>query len=141
MENWQLALIILASVLMGAMIPVIVMFALLLASVRRQIESTGRRVDEALDGMQVAVDRVNRVTSGIDGLERPIGDLVEMLESVTQSLGKAGAAISVATAAGAAVAPTVATFVKTMMDEGEEGDGAGAEGGDDDSQEAGAEDG
>jgi len=119
MENWQLAIIILVSVLLGALIPVFAMAALLLASLKRQVESTGRRVDDTLDGVQVAVDRVNRVSSGIDGLEEPIADMVTMLGDLTEAIDSARSSLKIATAAGAAVAPAVATFIKSMSDDGD----------------------
>jgi len=144
MDNRELVTMILAAVLVGSLVPVFVMLTLVLQSLRKRIESTGGRVDQALDGVQEAVDRANRVSSGIDGLEKPVAELVEMLDELTTALADAKNAVKTATLAGAVVGPAVAAFVgslfrNTVPEEERTREDAGEEAGRDKAAEAGGE--
>lgn len=95
MESWQTAVVIVVAVLAGALLPVLVQLSLTLRSSRTVLEDTSVRLGRALDAVTATAERLDRITAG---LERTV-------EQVRES-------VRVATAVGAAVAPSVGAAVK-----------------------------
>ena len=58
MENWQLALVILAAVLVGASIPVFVMLFSALNRAGKEIADIGKRLRPTLSHLEVISERV-----------------------------------------------------------------------------------
>jgi uncharacterized protein YoxC len=115
MAPWQLTLIILASILVGAIIPLLVSVAFTLQAVRRQLDSTGRRLDATLDEAQETLARVNRISRGLDGGERQLEGLKYMVGDLTDTLGKINGLVKLALTVGAAVGPALAAVATRLM--------------------------
>jgi len=115
MAHWQLTLIILASILVGALIPLLISLATTLAAVRRQLESTGQRLDATLDQAQETLARVNRLSRGLDGGERQLEGLKNMVGDLTETLGKVNGLVKMGLAVGAAVGPAIAALTSRWM--------------------------
>jgi uncharacterized protein YoxC len=118
MANWQLTLIILASILVGALIPLLVSVVFTLQAVRRQLESTGQRLDATLDQAQETLARVNRLSRGLDGGERQLEGLKNMVGDLTETLGKVNGLVKMGLAVGAAVGPALAALMTRFTSRG-----------------------
>ncbi len=79
MENWQVVVIVLCSVLVGVCIPVLIMAGATLLSLRRQTVALGRKTDAVLDDVQVIARRIRGFTAGIEGGESSLRDVVGSL--------------------------------------------------------------
>jgi hypothetical protein len=95
MENWQTAVVVLVAVLAGALIPTLVQLSLTLRTSRSVLEDTSVRLGRALDAVTSTAERLDRIAAG---LERTV-------EQVRES-------VRIATAVGAALAPSVGAAVK-----------------------------
>jgi hypothetical protein len=122
MENWQLAIVLLLAVLVGALIPVLFQLASLMREAKHRLRTTGRRLDDALEEIRMTLTRINRVTSGLDGSEHEIAGLVDTFGELNQVLRNLTTTAKVASAAGAAIGPAIAAAVRALR----EGDGEDA---------------
>lgn len=90
MENWQLTLIILSSVFMGALIPVLIMAAIALFKVIRQIVEIGPSVKRTLAHIETISDRVEILSNNLDRNMK----IINILSLVASSIGPVVSAIS-----------------------------------------------
>lgn len=95
MESWQTAVVVVVAIVAGALLPVLVQLSLAIGSSRRVVEDGGVRLGRALDAVTATAERLDRITAG---LERTV-------EQVRES-------VRVASAVGAAVAPSVGAAVR-----------------------------
>lgn len=95
MESWQTAVVVVVAIVAGALLPVLVQLTLTLRSSRSVLESTSVRLGRALDAVSTTAERLDRIAAG---LERTV-------EQVRES-------VRIASAVGAAVAPSVGAAVK-----------------------------
>ena len=121
MENWQLALVILASVLVGALIPVLVMAALAIRQASRDIHQIGQRLAPTLDSIQRISERVETLSQGLEGGERNIAQLLQVLGEVSATLQRNIKVVNIASAVMAAAGPAVAAFVSSLRKDDETG--------------------
>jgi hypothetical protein len=114
MEAWQLTAIILGSLLVGAFLPLLAILTMTLLALRKQILSSGQRLDLVLDQTHETVARVNRLTTGLEGGEKQLADLKNTLGDLIETVGKFNSTLKMATALGAAIGPAVASFVQAI---------------------------
>lgn len=95
MNAWQTAVMIVVAVLAGALLPVLVQLALTLRTSRTVLEDTSVKLGRALDAVTATAERLDRITAG---LERTVAQVHE--------------SVRIASAVGAAVAPSVGAAVK-----------------------------
>jgi hypothetical protein len=111
--------IALLSVLAGALLPLVFQLRSTLRAAQRRLEGTADRLDRALEGASVAVDRLNRATEPlVDG--RRVRELMEAVEGLARTVDQMRRSAQVASAVGAAVAPAVAAAVRTLRTPREE---------------------
>ena len=114
LENWQLALIILGAVFIGALIPVFILLSLALYRAGREIAEMGRQLGPTLMQIQVISNRVETMSRGLDGGEKRVADFLAALGVLTRGLERNVQLINVSSAILAAIGPAAAAFVKTM---------------------------
>ncbi len=114
MEQWQLAVVILAAVMVGALVPVIAMFGLTLASVRRQIDATGARVAHTLDHVEHITQRVDTITTGLEGSEEHVRSLNETIGEAAKMMESLRSLMQVGSSVGASLGPAVQGFLMQM---------------------------
>ena len=114
MENWQLALVILTAVFIGALIPVFIVLALTIYRAGREIAEVGRQLRPTLAQVQLISDRVELLSRGLDGGEKNIAALLAATGKVADGLERNMRLFNISSAVVASVAPAVAAFLKTM---------------------------
>jgi hypothetical protein len=113
MESWQLTLVILASVFIGALIPMLVMGAIALYRAGRQIAEIGGRLKRTLTQCELISDRVEVLSRGFKGGETNIADLLTSVGAVARGLERNMKMINIFSAIVASVGTAIAAFVKT----------------------------
>ncbi len=94
MENWQTAVLVLGAVVAGALLPVLVQLSLTLRSSRAVLEETSVRLGRTLDAVTSTAGRLDRIAAGLEST----------VDRVRES-------VRIASAVGAAVAPSVGAAV------------------------------
>lgn len=122
MESWQTAVVVVVSVLTGAVLPVLVQLSITLRSSRAALERASVRLDRALDAVAATAERLDKATAGLD--ERRIRAAMESLESLARTVNQVRESVRVASAVGAAVGPAVGAAVRAWRaGRPEDGDG------------------
>lgn len=93
MQGWELAVVVLVAVAVGAALPALIQLALTLKTARTVLTSSSRRLDEALEQASAA-------TANIGQLAESLNELAEKLRAVAT--------------VGAAVGPAVAAAVRAF---------------------------
>jgi len=114
-------LVVLAAVLVGAIVPVLVQLWRTLKAAEKTLETTGRRMNDALDGLTTTLTRVNQAVDGLDvGLGR-ISSLLESLGAIGDALARVrssiGAVASVGSVLGGAVLAALGLGARSHRDE------------------------
>jgi len=115
MENWQLTLVILASVFVGALIPLLVMLAIALYRVGREIAEIGARLRRTLTQVETVSDRIEVLSRGFKGGETNIADLLTSVGTLARGLERNMKIIGVFSAIMASLGPVIAAFVKSWF--------------------------
>ncbi len=117
METWQIILIVLVAVWVGLFIPVLLMAAVALSSMRRRVSEVARKADPALDDIQVVARRMRSLTRGIEGSEARVDRLVEVLLEVGDTLKARKSALDVGGMLGATVGPALVAFFRSLTED------------------------
>jgi uncharacterized protein YoxC len=106
MEAWQLGLVIVIAILVGALLPLIFLLTLTVNNLRKQIGSTGNRLDDAIDEikhgvadirlgvgeLRESIARLNTFSKGLEGGEeaiqttlKAVGELGQTIQGINDS--------------------------------------------------------
>jgi hypothetical protein len=113
MEPWRVVEIVLLSVTAGALLPAILQLRATLRTAQSRLDRTADRLDRTLDEVGVAAGRLNRATEALDDGRR-VRELMDAIESLSRTVNQLRRSAQVATAIGAAVAPTIEAAVRAM---------------------------
>jgi uncharacterized protein YoxC len=108
--------VILFAVFVGMTIPVLFQLALTLRSARSVLDSSGKKLDRALDEITTATQRVNRVGAGLEDSVQKVREVVDTVASLGDSVTSLRDSIRTAATIGNAVGPAVAAAVRAFMD-------------------------
>jgi hypothetical protein len=122
MENWQLVVVVLASVFVGALIPLIIMMALALHRAAKAIAEIGVRLNRTLTQVEVISDRVEVLSRGLKGGEASIADLLTSVGHLANGFERNMKVINISSAVIASVGTAVAAYVKTRFSAQESGE-------------------
>ena len=86
MENWQLTLIILASVFVGALIPLSIMAAVALHRASMHLVEIGARLNRTLGQAEVISERIEVFSRGLKGGEADVADLLSSVGQLARGL-------------------------------------------------------
>jgi len=114
MENWQLTLVILASVFVGALIPLFIMIAIAFYRAGREIAEIGARLKRTLTQVEIISDRVEILSRGFKGGETNIADLLASVGHLAHGLERNTKIINIVSTIMASVGTAIAAFVKTQ---------------------------
>jgi hypothetical protein len=120
MDSWQVALLVVASLLVGVAIPVLVQLSLALRAMRVAVERVGDRADRALLAATTAVERLDRVAAKLEDQGR-IEAFLEAVGSLSRTIQQLQDTARVASAVGAAIAPAVGAAVRAWREHREGG--------------------
>jgi len=113
MANWQLTLVILVSVLVGALVPLLVMAAIALRRASIEIAEVGARLKRTLTQVETISERVEVFSRGFKDGETDIAALLTSVGNVSRGLERNMAIINVISTTIAAVGSAVAAYVST----------------------------
>lgn len=116
MPNWQLAVLLLTAVFVGALLPVMFQLAATLRDARQRIRATGERVDRALDQSQESIRRVNELLRGAEGREHRISELLDSVGELAEVVHSVANATRTASVIGAAAGPAIASAVQAFRE-------------------------
>jgi uncharacterized protein YoxC len=119
--------VVLAAVLVGAVLPVLYNTAQTLKSARIFIETTGPRVNEALDEINEAVVRLNRIAATLEDEGRRLKPLVDSAAGFGQTLGRINETVRTAGSMLGALTPAFMAGVRAFFSGRKDDGGAGAD--------------
>jgi hypothetical protein len=111
MPNWELTLVILGSVLVGALVPLIAMMAIGVHRAGKSITEIGERLRPTLAQVELISDRVEVLSRGLKGGEANVADLLASVGHVASGLEHNMKLINTTSAIVAAVGTAIATFL------------------------------
>ena len=121
MESVPLTLLILASVLVGALLPLIVMLATAAYRAGREIAEVGVRLKRTLAQVEIIAGRVEVLSRGLEGGETKVAELMTSVGSLARGLDRTMKAVSVFSTIAAAAGSAVAAYLRTRTPAGESG--------------------
>jgi hypothetical protein len=110
METWQVALLTVSALLVGALVPAIIQFQIALRTFARAIDRTSERLDHTLARAETILATVEKRSVEIDAFLGAVGGMSE-------SIDKARATLASATQLGAAVVPALSAAVSAVLKE------------------------
>lgn len=119
MEGWQVALVVLAAVLVGALLPLIAQLYGTLHTLRAVVEKNAKDVEAAVVAIHRTAERVDRLGSALEK-DGKLAEIVDGAANVAQMLNQVRGTMQIAGTVSAAVVPAVVAAVKAWkaaMDE------------------------
>jgi phosphopantothenate synthetase len=119
MEGWQVALVVLAAVLVGALLPLIAQLYGTLHTLRAVVEKNAKDVEAAVVAIHRTAERVDRLGSALEK-DGKLNEIVDGAANIAQMLNQVRGTMQIAGTVSAAVVPAVAAAVKAWkaaMDE------------------------
>lgn len=113
MENWQLTLIVLASVFVGALIPLLIMTAMAVYRAGRALAEIGVQLKRTLSKLETVSDRVEVLSRGFEGKETNIADLLTTVGNLSRSIDRNMKIIDMFSAIAASVGMLISSLAKT----------------------------
>ena len=110
MENWQLVLVTLSALLVGALIPLAIQLRSSLHRLEVDLHEMAGRLTPTLEDVRVTAHHLRLVADGLEGRERGVGELVESAGDLARTLDRLRHTTQVATAVAAAVAAGIRAF-------------------------------
>ena len=108
-------LVALAATLVGVAIPALLQLRRTLRAAETTLESTGRRVDDALSQLTVTLERVNRASAELEtGMQR-VSSLLEALGGLGDALAKFRASLGSMASLGATLGSVVIGVVRAAF--------------------------
>lgn len=140
MEPWQVAAIVLLALLVGALFPLIIMLTLTVSTLRKQIVSTGKRLDNGIEAIGKGVEeirstvaeihlsaaRLTTFSQGLEGADKSVKELFSSVDHVAETIEEMNDNTRRYANIISMVAPAVTAFIGAMRQGGGETDGSGA---------------
>jgi hypothetical protein len=111
MEGWQVALVVLVAVLVGALIPLIVQLYGTLHTLRTLVEKSAREVEAGVQSIHRTADRIDRLGAALEK-DGKMTTIVEGVASAAQMVNQLRGTMQVAGPIAAAVVPAVMAGVR-----------------------------
>lgn len=115
MENWQVAMLLLAGVFVGVTIPTIVQYQATLRSLNRLIRDNEHDIRRTVIEASQLSANLNRISATLDANSAHVTSLFEALEDVTEGVKRIRGTLKTASVVGAAVAPAVGAALRAMQ--------------------------
>jgi uncharacterized protein YoxC len=115
MENWQLTVVILGSVAVGALIPLLIVLTTAIHRVGREIGEVGAQLRRTLTQVESIAQRVEVLSRGLEGGETKVAELLTSVGHLANGLEQNMEAVNVIAAVGASLGAGLAAFAKTSQ--------------------------
>jgi len=112
MTNWQLAILTLLALVVGALVPLLLQVRCTLQRLEAQL--TSEKLENTLREARLAVRGLRMVGRQLESKEREIKDLMAAMRDLSDILREARRAVKVAHAAGAAVGPALVAAARSL---------------------------
>lgn len=136
--TWQLFMLVLLAVLVGAALPVLLQLRRTLKRAEDVLESTGPKMDRTLDEVTEAAARINRLGKTLERDAEGLQVFTDAAAGLGRSLKQAQSSLRIMTTVGAAVGPALAAGLRSLFGSDGEVEPASRTGEDDASAVAGA---
>jgi ABC-type transporter Mla subunit MlaD len=110
MENWQLILVTVGALLVGALIPVLLQLRSTLRGIEVDLHETSGGLAPVLEDLRATTHRLRLVADGLEGRERDVGEAVHSAADLGRTLDRMRHTTQIATAVAAAVAAGIRAF-------------------------------
>ncbi len=120
MQGWQIALVVLVAVGLGAVIPVVVQLYGTLQVLRQVAEKSAKDVEQAVAAIHRTAERVDKLGAALEK-DGKLAEIIDGMTAAAQVMNQVRGTLSVAGPIAAAVVPAVAAAVKAWKG-GMEGD-------------------
>jgi hypothetical protein len=111
MQGWQIALVVLVAVLVGAVLPLIVQLYGTLHTLRTVVEKSAKDVEAGVQSIHRTADRIDRLGAALEK-DGKMAVIVEGATSAAQIVNQMRGAMQVAGPVAAAVVPAVVAAVR-----------------------------
>ena len=115
MSPASIAVVILLAILVGAAVPVLIQLRNTLKTLQTFLQQTGKRLDEALDEITEAAERVTKLGKELEEGASRMRFLFDVAGDLGSSLAKLRDGVNTATLAANAVGPAVLAAVKSFF--------------------------
>jgi hypothetical protein len=112
MEGWQIALVVLVAVLVGALIPLIVQLYGTLHTLRAVVEKSAKDVEAGVQSIHRTADRIDRLGAALEK-DGKMAVIIEGATSAAQMVNQLRGTMQVAGPIAAAVVPAVVAAVRS----------------------------
>jgi uncharacterized protein YoxC len=106
-QTWQAIALVLLALLVGAAVPTLLQLRRTLKKAETLIDTTGPRLDRALDDVNQALERINRVGEGVQEGAQRLRPVLDAVGSLVQSLIPVKESARLVAAVGGAVGPAL----------------------------------
>jgi len=111
MAGWQIALVVLVAVLVGALIPLIVQLYGTLHALRTVVEKSAKEVEAGMQSIHRTADRLDRLGAALEK-DGKMAEIVEGATSAARMMNQLRGTMQIAGPVAAAVVPAVAAAVR-----------------------------
>ncbi len=125
MEGWQIALVVLVALLVGALLPLLVQLYATLRTMRAVAEKSAKDVESALAGIHRTADRLDRLGAALEK-DGKMAEIVDGAVNAAQMVNQLRGTMQVAGPVAAAVVPAVLAAVRAWKGSMESDPPAGA---------------
>ena len=129
--TWQLFMLVLLAVLVGAALPVLLQLRRTLKRAEDVLESTGPKMDRTLDEVTEAAARINRLGKTLERDAEGLQVFTDAAAGLGRSLKQAQASLRIMSTVGAAIGPALAAGLRSLF-ASDDGDGPASRTGEDD---------
>ncbi|MGA8892381.1 MAG: hypothetical protein WB493_12480 [Anaeromyxobacteraceae bacterium] len=111
MDGWQVALVVLAAVMVGALLPLVVQLYGTLHTLRTVVDKSAKDIEAAMGSIHRTAERLDRLGSALEK-DGKIDDIVAGVTSAAQIVNQMRGTLQMATSVSAAVVPAVSAAVR-----------------------------
>ena len=111
MDGWQVALVVLAAVMVGALLPLVVQLYGTLHTLRTVVDKSAKDIEAAMGSIHRTAERLDRLGSALEK-DGKIDDIVAGVTSAAQIVNQMRGTLQMATNVSAAVVPAVSAAVR-----------------------------
>jgi uncharacterized protein YoxC len=131
LATWQLIMVVLLAVLVGAAVPVLIQLRRTLKTAESVLEQTAPRLDRTLEEVTEAAARLNRLGKTLERDAEGLSVFTDAAAGLGRSLKSAQESLRVMSAVGAAVGPAIAAGLRSLFSGGSHDETEPVEAGDD----------
>jgi hypothetical protein len=111
MDGWQVALVVLAAVMVGALLPLVVQLYGTLHTLRTVVDKSAKDIEAAMGSIHRTAERLDRLGSALEK-DGKLDDIVAGVTSAAQIVNQMRGTLQMATNVSAAVVPAVSAAVR-----------------------------